>query len=363
MGPSVDPAHDAFLRAVLADPDDDAPRLVYADWLEERGDPRGEFIRLQCAAAALPAGDPRATRLLGRARKLLERHFRAWLGGLRSWMGPCHLDRAGYVVEEETPGPDLGPATTRVKCRFRRGFVEEVRIGGGAAVARFAAAAPAVFAAAPVRRLAFHPDYTCSTGYHVHGPLDVAPLAGLSELIRLDTLELVGCGITPAGFAALAGSPHLARLELLNLRGTPIGSVGLAALGGAPLADRLTTLKLEGDALRDPEDRIWPSWRPFVIGPAVGALARTRLPARLRGLGLSHGEIGDRGASALAGSPYLAGLVALDLSDNRIGDAGARALAGSPSLERLTKLDLFGNVFSPAAARLLRDRFGDRVTL
>jgi uncharacterized protein (TIGR02996 family) len=29
-----------------AEPDDDAPRLVFADWLEERGDPRGELLRL-----------------------------------------------------------------------------------------------------------------------------------------------------------------------------------------------------------------------------------------------------------------------------------------------------------------------------
>src|SRR5439155_16650690 len=40
--------HDeAFLQAVLDAPDDDAPRLMYADWLTERGDPLGEFIRLQ----------------------------------------------------------------------------------------------------------------------------------------------------------------------------------------------------------------------------------------------------------------------------------------------------------------------------
>ncbi len=35
----------AFLRAILERPDDDAPKLIYADWLEERGDPRGEFLR------------------------------------------------------------------------------------------------------------------------------------------------------------------------------------------------------------------------------------------------------------------------------------------------------------------------------
>lgn len=43
---------DAFLRAVVADPDDVALRLVYADWLEEREDPRGEYLRLLLALDA-----------------------------------------------------------------------------------------------------------------------------------------------------------------------------------------------------------------------------------------------------------------------------------------------------------------------
>src|SRR5689334_13851092 len=38
----------ALLAAIVAAPDDDAPRLVYADWLDEHGDPdRAEFIRHQ----------------------------------------------------------------------------------------------------------------------------------------------------------------------------------------------------------------------------------------------------------------------------------------------------------------------------
>jgi uncharacterized protein (TIGR02996 family) len=36
----------AFLKAVLERPDDDARKLVYADWLEEQGDPRAEYLRL-----------------------------------------------------------------------------------------------------------------------------------------------------------------------------------------------------------------------------------------------------------------------------------------------------------------------------
>jgi uncharacterized protein (TIGR02996 family) len=37
----------AFLRAIANAPEDDAPRLIYADWLEERGDPRAEYVRLE----------------------------------------------------------------------------------------------------------------------------------------------------------------------------------------------------------------------------------------------------------------------------------------------------------------------------
>ena len=44
----------ALLEEICRDPDDDTARLILADWLEERGDPRGEFIRLQCRQ---PAGE------------------------------------------------------------------------------------------------------------------------------------------------------------------------------------------------------------------------------------------------------------------------------------------------------------------
>lgn len=38
----------AFLKMIAANPDDVATRLVFADWLEEHGDPRGELLRLTC---------------------------------------------------------------------------------------------------------------------------------------------------------------------------------------------------------------------------------------------------------------------------------------------------------------------------
>jgi uncharacterized protein (TIGR02996 family) len=43
---------EAFIAAVIARPDDDLPRLVFADWLDEHGEPEwAEFIRVQCKLA------------------------------------------------------------------------------------------------------------------------------------------------------------------------------------------------------------------------------------------------------------------------------------------------------------------------
>jgi uncharacterized protein (TIGR02996 family) len=49
-----------FLADIVANIDDDTPRLVYADWLDERGEEaRAEFIRLQCRMAGRAFSDPR----------------------------------------------------------------------------------------------------------------------------------------------------------------------------------------------------------------------------------------------------------------------------------------------------------------
>ena len=72
---------DPFVAAVRAELDDDLPRLIYADYLEERGDPRGEFIRLQVELAQTPADDPDGE-LLEREAKLLRAYESDWLGSL-----------------------------------------------------------------------------------------------------------------------------------------------------------------------------------------------------------------------------------------------------------------------------------------
>jgi uncharacterized protein (TIGR02996 family) len=50
-----------FLHAIWKSPDDDTPRLIFVDWLDENGDPeRAEFIRVQCRLERTPedADDP-----------------------------------------------------------------------------------------------------------------------------------------------------------------------------------------------------------------------------------------------------------------------------------------------------------------
>jgi uncharacterized protein (TIGR02996 family) len=69
----------AFLRAIVANTKDDAARLVYADWLEEHGDPRAEFLRVDCALAGMKQDDKRYEGLLARLRELGEALDAGWL--------------------------------------------------------------------------------------------------------------------------------------------------------------------------------------------------------------------------------------------------------------------------------------------
>ena len=79
----------AFLGDVIENPDDDGVRLIFADWLEENGDPeRAEFIRTQVTLHAnadgrgeLPTAE--IARLERRKRALLRRHKERWLAPLR----------------------------------------------------------------------------------------------------------------------------------------------------------------------------------------------------------------------------------------------------------------------------------------
>ena len=86
-----------FLQEILANPDDEGPRLIFADWLEERGDPRGEFIRVQCELAGMKERKSRRRTLKTREGELLAKHEKEWLGPLQSLAKSWEF-RRGFVA-------------------------------------------------------------------------------------------------------------------------------------------------------------------------------------------------------------------------------------------------------------------------
>src|SRR5262245_57688746 len=96
------PGWELFLGAINANLDEDTPRLVFADWLQENGDEaRAEFIRIQCAVAR---GETRGAE---RAEVLLAEHRERWLHGLPK----------KFLKHPEW-------------CVFRRGFIAAMTVPG-----------------------------------------------------------------------------------------------------------------------------------------------------------------------------------------------------------------------------------------
>lgn len=72
-------AEESFLPALDADPADDVTRLVYADWLEERGDVRGEYLRREVELGQRSEDDPLHRAAEARCAELRGQVPRPWL--------------------------------------------------------------------------------------------------------------------------------------------------------------------------------------------------------------------------------------------------------------------------------------------
>lgn len=68
---------EAFIADIVAHPEDPSLRLIYADWLEEHGDPRAEYLRLH--AQASQASDAERPSIQTRLRKMGINFNREWL--------------------------------------------------------------------------------------------------------------------------------------------------------------------------------------------------------------------------------------------------------------------------------------------
>ena len=67
-------------RSIATAIDDRLPRLVFADWLDEQGDPRAEWLRVDCELAELGPGDGRRPALEARKRALWDAHRDGLIG-------------------------------------------------------------------------------------------------------------------------------------------------------------------------------------------------------------------------------------------------------------------------------------------
>jgi uncharacterized protein (TIGR02996 family) len=275
-----------LLAAIRARPDEDTPRLIYADWLDEHKQPeRAEFIRVQCALARGSEYDANRPELLLRERLLLTANRKSTWGEL-----PVK------PVKEKT---------------FARGFVDSISVHA----AKFLAGAGALFDAVPVRELR---------------PLKIGPawnqLLASEHLLRVRSLDLHSSAISAKRAAELAKCEHLANLHELNLGANgKLGATGFRSLLASPHLRELRTLHLNNCHLGDD-----------AIAAFVGC---TTLP-NLRHLNLSDNGIGPTGVAHLARAEWLSQLDRLEIDSNPLTDAGVRALADAGLLARHALLDL-----------------------
>lgn len=269
---------DALLATVAAHPDDDLPKLVYADWLEERGDPvdvaRGRFIRAQVAQAA--AGWPGPAR---KADGYLRLYRDRWLQELpaewRPWVG---FDR-GF------PSGLTPDARGRAD---RHGCLDFFRLD------------------APEFRTAHWLDL-CRAGYFDAD--DFAEMSGHAGLERVTGLDW-GC-YRPGPTEAVWRSPRLTGLLELDIGGLDVTDPGQADFASGRFLPALRRLELSlaagaGDAfdgiLRRPA---FPQLRDLGLGyfardgAAALAIVRSGLASPVRRLEWRTGSDGNFAADVL----------------------------------------------------------------
>lgn len=307
--------------AILATPDDLAPRLVYADWLLERGDLRGEYIVLQCAKGR----EDDAHEL--RRRALWQRYGATWLA-----------EDLEYFKVDAT------------RFEYRDGFLHTVRLR-----------APELVALGP--QLAQHPIHTLRVTVL---PAELPGLEDSPVLRTLRRLELVNRFDDEPALARLLSSPGLGRLESLVLD-RAAGSTDKAAVW--PALERCSRL---GDLVHlglgsidiPPERAHWlarslPALRTLSCESSFTPTSLLALAGsamfRLQGLTIRNefgAVIGDAAIAEALAAPMLRELMALSLNSCRLGAAVAAQLPTLACAATLTDLEL-GAQRDPTVVRAL----------
>jgi len=165
----------ALLWEIIENPDEDGPRLIYADWLEDRGNPRAEFIRIQYELARLDK-EARPKGLVRREQVLFEERRSDWLGQLG-------LPLMWYS--------------------FRRGFVEDAMVSAD----KFIKQKGRILEVSPVRHLRINlVDFGQASAF-----------ASVPSLRHLQRLHLSASHETRSLLFPLLESPYLTGLTQLDL--------------------------------------------------------------------------------------------------------------------------------------------------
>jgi uncharacterized protein (TIGR02996 family) len=317
---------DALYEAILANPADDLPRLVYADWLEEHGDAeRSEFIRAQIGGDHV------------RADPLLDRNRAKW------WI------------------PRLRGGQT-----FARGFVDEVWATAEDIIAhadlllryplrglRITAATDQIesLAGLPILARVTRLDLSNNTG--VHNRFDrLFYNGGLRNLTSLTLRNVRVWGDDLPRWPMIPGFPKLTHLDL---SGNPIGDDGLGVLAEHPGFASVRALILRGDGQESYD---------LIGDEGLIRLVRSPIAAGLVQLDLTDNDVSDIGIEALAASAEFSQLKELFLSVRRMELRGARALARWSRLETIETVDLSSTpIYEPAHELLKASLFPDKFVL
>jgi hypothetical protein len=199
------------MSAILAAPEDDAPRWALARELEAANDPRGRFITVQLRASEerkAKGGSRDYWSLDATSEAMLETHRAAWTREVLP------------LVQE---------------ARFHRGFIESVTMDARTFLAR----GLELYRLAPIRSVTLTgakpvmPEVAGSQLLRrlVHlglqsndlGDAGATSIARSTQLTNLRLLDLSFDGITAAGLDTIAASLTLAKLAFINLAGNPCG--------------------------------------------------------------------------------------------------------------------------------------------
>jgi uncharacterized protein (TIGR02996 family) len=242
----------ALWHAIRANPDDDTPRLVYADWLDEHNEPaRAEFIRVQCEIERLRP-DQRARR-----KVIPGLEHRAWVlqtANRARWLEPLFrvLVRQGSGVKLETWG-----------VSFERGFAHGVAldIDGVHRLMTAEGELEPVFDARVWQRRAWlnakklaavfaWDGISCAELLAFSGATDndIGALT-TSTAARLSKVWFRACGLSDAAAEFLAAWPCARFVRELNLSGNRIGDRGASALAASPHLSDACQLNVERNPL------------------------------------------------------------------------------------------------------------------